>query len=177
MWGLKPPIVKPNMRLSSPDSVAAELGVDSLVAFSDSQLVMNQVQGDYLAKDARMLAYLGEVKNVSEKIKNFKIHQIPREENRKANALANLTSAFDVFSNRSIPLEFLLNPSIEIAISVFQMKVGPTWMDDIIAYLQNGTLPSDKLQARRIQYRSAMFCLLHGTLYKILFSGPLLRCL
>ena len=37
--------------------VATELGVESLDAFSDSQLVANQVQGDYLAKDLRMVAY------------------------------------------------------------------------------------------------------------------------
>ena len=36
--------------------VATELGVDILDAFSDSQLVVNQVQGDYLTKDTRMLA-------------------------------------------------------------------------------------------------------------------------
>ena len=38
--------------------VAMDLGVDSLDAFNDSQLVVNQVEGDYLAKDTRMLAYL-----------------------------------------------------------------------------------------------------------------------
>ena len=42
--------------------VAIELGVESLDAFSDSQLVVNQVQGDYLAKDLQMVAYLNEVK-------------------------------------------------------------------------------------------------------------------
>ena len=46
--------------------------------------MVNQVQGDYLAKDTRMLAYLDEVKNISEKIKDFKILQILREENKKA---------------------------------------------------------------------------------------------
>ena len=50
-------------------------------------------------------------------------------------------------------------------------------MNDIIAYLQNGTLPPDKLAARRIQYKSAKFCILHENLYKRSFSRPLLRCL
>ena len=106
--------------------VVTNLRVDSLDAFSDSQLVVNQVQGDYLAKDTRMLAYLDEVKNVSRKIKDFKIRQIPREENKKTDTLANLASTFDFVSNRSIPLEFLLNPSIKVAISLCQAEVGPT---------------------------------------------------
>ena len=99
-----------------------KLGVNSLVAFGDSQLVVNQVQGDYLAKDTRMLAHLGEVKNVSRKIKDFKICQIPKEENKKVDALANLALTFDVVSDESIPLKFLLNPSIEITRSVCQTE-------------------------------------------------------
>ncbi|GFY80993.1 hypothetical protein Acr_01g0008020 [Actinidia rufa] len=80
--------------------IATELGAQSLEVFSDSQLVVNQVQGDYLAKDARMIAYLGEVKAVSAKIKEFKIYQIPREDNKKADALANLASTFEFISDR-----------------------------------------------------------------------------
>ena len=49
------------------------MGVDSLDAFSDSQLVVNQVQEDYLAKDTRMVAYLDEVKTIFGKIKDFRI--------------------------------------------------------------------------------------------------------
>ncbi|GFS32777.1 hypothetical protein Acr_00g0024570 [Actinidia rufa] len=41
--------------------VATEIGVDSLDVFSDLQLVVNQVQGDYPAKDTRMVAYLDEI--------------------------------------------------------------------------------------------------------------------
>ncbi|GFS33306.1 hypothetical protein Acr_00g0027710 [Actinidia rufa] len=115
--------------------VTTELGVNSLEAFNDSQLVVNQVQGDYLTKDTRMMAYLGEVRTISVKIKDFRIRQIPKEKNRKADALANLASAFDFISDRSIPLEFLANQSIEIAKSICQANASPTWMDDIMAYL------------------------------------------
>ena len=125
--------------------VAMELRVNSLDTFNNYQLVVNQVQGDYLAKNTRMLAYLDEVNNVFRNIKDFKIHQIPREDNEKADALANLALTFDFVLDRSIPLEFLLNPSIEVARLVCQIEAGPTWMDNIITYLQNGTLPLDKL--------------------------------
>ncbi|GFY88878.1 hypothetical protein Acr_06g0008180 [Actinidia rufa] len=157
--------------------VAVELGAQSLDVFSDSQLVVNQVQGDYLAKDTRMMAYLGEVKAASVKIKDFKIRQISREENKKADALANLASTFEFISDRCIPLKFLASPSIEVANLVLQIGEKPTWMDEIIAYLQEGTLPRDKLQTRRIQYKSARFCIFKGELYKRSFSGPLLKYL
>ena len=44
--------------------IAMELGVKSLDAYSDSQLKVNQVQGDYIAKDLRIVAYLDEVKTI-----------------------------------------------------------------------------------------------------------------
>ncbi|GFS42022.1 hypothetical protein Acr_00g0077760 [Actinidia rufa] len=61
--------------------------------------------------------------------------------------------SLDVFSDSCIPLEFLASPSIDVANLVLQVGENPTLMDEIITYLQEGTLPRDKLQARRIQYR------------------------
>ena len=124
-----------------------------------------------------MMTYLEEVKSMSTRIRDFMISQIPREVNQKADALANLASTFEFISDRSIPLEFLPSPSIDIAKTICQAEIGPTQIDDIITYLQDGTLPTDKFQACRIQYRAAKFCLIQGVLYKPSFSGPLLRCL
>ncbi|GFY92947.1 hypothetical protein Acr_08g0013430 [Actinidia rufa] len=110
-------------------------------------------------------------------LKEFKINQIPREDNKKADALANLASTFEFISDRCIPLEFLTHPSIGVANQILQTEENPTWLDEIIDYLRKGILPKDKLQARRLQYRSARFCIFEGRLYKRSFSGPLLRCL
>ena len=81
------------------------------------------------------------------KIKDFKILQILREENKQADALANLTSAFDFISNKSVFLKFLPNPSIDVAKTICQATIEPTWMDGIATYLKVGELPFDKLQA------------------------------
>ncbi|GFZ05232.1 hypothetical protein Acr_17g0008040 [Actinidia rufa] len=121
------------------------LRVESLGAFRDSQLVVNQVQDDYLAKDLRMMAYVDEVKTMATKIQNVRISQIPKKENKKADALANLVSTFDLISDRSISLELLPNPSIEVAKPIYQAASDLTWIGDIIAYLRDGTLPSDML--------------------------------
>ena len=43
---------------------------------SVTQLMVNQVQGDYLVKELQMVAYLDEVKAMLTKIKNFHIRQI-----------------------------------------------------------------------------------------------------
>ena len=79
------------------------------------------------------------------KIQDFKIHQIPGEENTKISAMANLALAFDFTSNMSVPLEFLPNPSTDINKIIYQVVVDPTWMDDSITYLQDEKLPSNWL--------------------------------
>ena len=88
-----------------------------------------------------MVANLDEVKAISMKIKDFKIFQILREKNKKVDALANLSSTFSFISDRSIPLESLPNPSIDIAKNVCQAATNLTWMNDIIASLEEGKLP------------------------------------
>ncbi|GFZ19790.1 hypothetical protein Acr_28g0004950 [Actinidia rufa] len=60
---------------------------------------------------------------------NFKILQILREENRKADTLANLASAFVFISNMSIPLEFLPTQVLRFPKpSVKQKHVRCGWM-------------------------------------------------
>ncbi|GFZ14451.1 hypothetical protein Acr_24g0006410 [Actinidia rufa] len=51
--------------------VATELGVESLDAFNDSQLVVNQVKGDYLTKDARMIKKEPFAKIIEKNTRNF----------------------------------------------------------------------------------------------------------
>jgi hypothetical protein len=50
-------------------------------------------------------------------------------------------------------------------------------MTPIISYLQRGTLPSDRHEARRLKVRASWFVMLQGILYKKGFSFPYLRCL
>ena len=51
-----------------------------------------------------------------------------------------------------------------------------TWMDPLVRYLRDGTLPSDPKDANRIEKRAQWFTLYEGILYKKAFAQPLLRC-
>ena len=121
--------------------------------------MLNQVQGDYLANDPKMMICLSDVKSLVIKIKNFRIQQIPWEENNQANILENLPSTFNFSKDRNIPLEFLSKPSTDAAkLDVLQTTIKLTWMDSIAKYLKRGELPPHKLQGCQIQYRLARFC-------------------
>ena len=51
--------------------MAQGVGADEVVAYCNSQLVVNQFNGDYEAKDSRMEAYLEVVTDLAKNIKKF----------------------------------------------------------------------------------------------------------
>jgi len=70
------------------------LEAEHLCAFSDSQLIVSQVKGEYEARDVAMMAYLTKVKKQSLSFKKFEIEHVPRLENWQADALSKLASSF-----------------------------------------------------------------------------------
>ena len=81
-----------------------QLGAENIQVFSNSQLIINQVQGEYQAKNDSMIQYLVVAQRLIKKIKSCKLTQIPREQNSQADGLANLGSALKTNSYMSIPL-------------------------------------------------------------------------
>ena len=90
------------------------MGVDSIHAFSNSQLVVSQGNGTYEAKDDTMAAYLWRVWEASKLLKHFAIAHIPHSENRQADALSKLTSSFEDGKPKNIQWETLTERSIDL---------------------------------------------------------------
>ncbi|GKC49115.1 reverse transcriptase domain-containing protein [Tanacetum coccineum] len=67
--------------------ITEQMGVKNLQANVDSRLVANQVNGTYVAKETDMIRYLEKVKTLTSSFKAFSIKQVPRSENKKADAL------------------------------------------------------------------------------------------
>nr|GEV04936.1 hypothetical protein [Tanacetum cinerariifolium] len=53
---------------------------------------------------------------------------------------------------------------------------GSTWMTPIMEYLKEGTLPSDRKDARKLRIKARQYELLEGVLYRRSFLAPWLRC-
>lgn len=75
-------------------TLAHQMGAEDIQVYSDSQLIINQVQGEYLAKDDSMIQYLAVAQRLIKKIKNCKLTQIAREQNSQADALARIRSRY-----------------------------------------------------------------------------------
>ncbi|XP_062019159.1 uncharacterized protein LOC133735742 [Rosa rugosa] len=158
--------------------LAIDSGADSVNIFSDSQLVVNQVNDSFQAKDQQLAAYLGYVKTLLKKFKFHNITQIPREKNAKADSLARLATAQPHQSPADTRVEYLDKPSITKTLAeIFNIEVNSSWMDEIIAYKRNGTLPEDKIQARQLKRRATRYNIQNGKLYRQGFTYPNLRCL
>ncbi len=65
------------------------LGARQVVLYSDSELVVKQINGRYKIKHAALRPLYSEVVRLAGALESFKISYIPRERNSEADALAN----------------------------------------------------------------------------------------
>jgi ribonuclease HI len=57
-------------------SITAELGVERLNIYDDSEFIINQVMGESNCHDSLMVSYRQEVRRLDEKFDGFKLHHI-----------------------------------------------------------------------------------------------------
>ena len=57
--------------------------------FSDSQLMVRQINGQYSVKSESLLPLYTEAKSLISNLRNVKLFHVPREKNKEADALAN----------------------------------------------------------------------------------------
>ncbi|XP_077249113.1 uncharacterized protein LOC143888546 [Tasmannia lanceolata] len=158
-------------------NLAVQVKAQRLRAYCDSQLVANQIQGVYEARDERMVKYLSKVRQLASKFKSFEVIRIPRTENAKADVLSKL-AASGYTTLGSICMEFLQKSSIEReATEVMQVEHESCWMDKIIEYLCSRKLPEAKKDARKVVQRAARFSLDGENLFKRSYTLPHLKCL
>ncbi|GJX49470.1 reverse transcriptase domain-containing protein [Tanacetum coccineum] len=157
--------------------IAEQMGVKNLQANVDSRLVANQVNGTYVAKETDMVRYLEKVKTLTSSFKAFSIKQVPRSENKKADALSKIASTSFAHLSKQVLVEELKEKSISVVeVLAVVEEEGDTWMTPIFKYLMDGTLPVEVKKARAVKRKSWRFSIINGTLYKKSFLGPWLRC-
>ena len=87
------------------------MGGKSVKVFSDSRLVVNQVKGEFEAKDERMQGYLSQVKCLQSKFDSFDLLHIPINGNAHVNSLAMLATSSAQDLPRVILVEDLYKPT------------------------------------------------------------------
>ena len=121
--------------------------------FSDSRLVVGQVKGEMEAKDVRMQEYLNQVKCLRPSIDLFSLSHISISSNTHADSLATLATSSVGKLPRIILVEHLSRASkiLKDTIRAYEVRVGPSWMDPIVAFLKNEILPEGKSEAEKYE--------------------------
>ena len=69
------------------------LGGKAVEIFSNLRLVVEQINGDFEARDQRMQRYLSKIRRLQSNFEAFSIKQIPRSKNSHADSLAILATS------------------------------------------------------------------------------------
>jgi ribonuclease HI len=91
--------------------LAKEIGIRRILCFGDSDLVVQQVSGDWDAKDANMAAYRSFVQQLCACFEGCEFHHVPRAGNEAADSLARIGSMRQAIPP-GVSLEHLRQPSI-----------------------------------------------------------------
>ncbi|XP_025625411.1 uncharacterized protein [Arachis hypogaea] len=154
-------------------TLAAEVGATRLEICSDSQVITSQVNGSYQAKDSLLQKYLEKVKDLSRKFEEVTIHHVPRERNTRADLLSKLASTKPGEGNRSLIQGMMKEPAITLHLS----KLNPSWLDPITDFLEDGKLPGNEKDAKKLRREAARYAIIQGQLFRKGFNHPLLKCL
>ena len=84
-----------------------EMRIKRIKILSDYQLVINQMNSTYQARDLKMTTYLKKVMELKDYFSEMSIEQIPRDENLHADSLKNLGSVVQVIKSKNVPNIYL----------------------------------------------------------------------
>ncbi|XP_074377022.1 uncharacterized protein LOC141718540 [Apium graveolens] len=150
------------------------LRVQDLNIYIDSQIVVKQTNGEYVAKDLILEKYQAPVQSYLASIPRHQVLQICREENEEADTLSKLVrNSSDL--DCSVYFEELQKPYVEVE-EVMEIENNKNWMTPFINCMEKGELPEDKGKAQRLRAKAAKFFLEEG-LHRRTFSSPILKCI
>ncbi|GKF13614.1 reverse transcriptase domain-containing protein [Tanacetum coccineum] len=147
--------------------IAKKIGVQSLSVNVDSKLVASQINGNYEACKENMIRYLNKAKEYIGCFKSFRIQNIPRNKNQKADVLSKLASVAFNHLTKEILVETLDSPSMDgEEINAVVEEEGETWMTPIINCLERGIWLEDQNEAHALRMKISQYVMEEGVLFK-----------
>ena len=140
-------------------AMVQKIGGKSVKVFSDSRLVVGQVKGEFEAKDERMQGYLSPVKCLQSGFDSFDLLHISKNGNTHVDSLAMLATSSTQNLPQVILIENLYKPT-EIrreTTRIHQIRSWASWMDSIIQFLKEDTLPEERTEADKVQRKATRF--------------------
>ncbi|XP_065628441.1 uncharacterized protein LOC136067086 [Quercus suber] len=161
-------------------SMVRRMGGKAVELFLESRLVVDQVQGEFEAKDEGMQGYLNRVKRLQLEFEYFSLLHVPRISNAHADSLATLATSSEQGLPRVILVKDFHGPTGTggDAVRVHQIRDSLCWMDPIIKFFKDDILPEERGEADKIRRKATRVWLSEDRkLYKRSYSGPYLLCI
>ncbi|XP_052735536.1 uncharacterized protein LOC128197521 [Vigna angularis] len=158
---------------------AIESKAKILDVYGDSALVIHQLKGEWETRDTKLIPYQAYIRGLIEYFDSITFNHIPREDNQLADALATLSSMFEVDQDAELPMIEMKSHAEPAYCYFIEEEVdGKPWYFDIKHYLRTREYPekaseNDKRALRRLV---GSFILNGDVLYKRNHDMVLLRC-
>lgn len=168
--------------------IALAMGIGTLHAYGDSQLIVRQVNEIYEVRKAELVPYWETTRSLMSKFDFVQVDHVPRSKNASADALAKLASSLvlpDGQAEIKIEERWLLPSVLELVPENYEVNTVLTietddedWRKPFLDYFKHGTLPEDPVVRRRLQRRLPSYIYKAGVLYRRSYGHELpLRCL
>jgi ribonuclease HI len=167
--------------------LAASLGIKRLLVYSDSAVVINQVNKSWDRNKENMDAYCLEVRKLENKFYGLEFHHVVRDNNVAVDVMSKLGS-----TRAQVPAGVFVHelhaPSIPEPAPLTTVPAHPPagqevmmidvdWRQPFIDYLSEQKVPSDKNLAEQLIHRAKSYVLVGDKLYRWgASSGVLMKC-
>jgi ribonuclease HI len=157
----------------------SDVGARQVDIFGDSQLVVQQISGESQCLDGTLNEYREKCLYILTRMEYFNINHISQEDNKRANALAQQASGYEVQRGKYGVKHKLITCSV---LAIQENGEGPTgsdlivgedWRKTLIEYISNPDCNHDQKTRRR----TLKYCIIDGCLYRQIVDGILLKCL
>lgn len=119
---------------------AKQIGAEQLMLFSDSELLVRQINGQYKVKSEQIRPLFRQALNLLGAFKNWKVRHIPREKNKEADKLVN--QALNLGTDIENEPELVTKNQKPIRLGVLISGGGTTLMN-ILEYIKQGRLNAE----------------------------------
>ncbi|GKB28802.1 reverse transcriptase domain-containing protein [Tanacetum coccineum] len=146
--------------------IAKEMKIQELIIFVESQLVANQVNRLFQARQPAIKQYLEKAKELLASFPTYSIEHIKRDQNKKEDTLSKLASMTFSKLAKEVLVEVLQEKSItQKEVADVTQEEEDNWMIPIWEFLQLGKLLDDPQKARKLRIKALLYKLIDRTLY------------
>jgi ribonuclease HI len=158
---------------------AKALGAKTVLAKIDSQVMVGQVEKEYVTRELELAKYLAIVRALERRFHRFTLKYIPRAKNTEADELVKTVANNTPFLEGTF-YQILQAPATQTTTKSFKtimITEAEDWRPLIVDYLNNIHHPEDKVSTTRIVAWERSYTLMDGVLYNKGAVQLLLKCI